>query len=548
MSPEFALDLAWKSAVLAGLILIATLLLRGRRAADQAQLLRLGAALLLAWPGLALLLPPLSLPFGLQGLVDLVTWGGDPSPGPAAPLQNPGIVVHATAVAARDSGWPPILPGSGDPQMLWQGLGIVYSLGVAILIVRLAVGVAVLSVWTRRGEAVTDPVWTEALTRQLNGRGRPRLVAAQRARGPLSWGPGRGVILLSPADITRPDAAACADAVLAHELAHLSRRDWGWLVVSRLATAVYWFNPLVWSLAQRLADRSEEAADALATHRIDVPTYARVLATFADRPGARVPAAALGPPARALSRRISRLLAGSPRRPGDRSLLTMVSLGCVGLAVCLSTLVLGDPSANALTPASFVRTPITSGGGVDTVITVQTPGRSPTLRPVTLPATAEAAAQPEPVVNAAAEPRMDPPADDADRLEEELDRRERAQERLDDEADRRADDADRRLHRIAETAGAIADIEGTAQEFDATADEIEREIAVEPSISAGRRSRMASRVPGLRARAADLRDQAAALRRDLVQLESPPTATPVVRSIPTRAVIPAPSGILVAPG
>ena len=42
----------------------------------------------------------------------------------------------------------------------------------------------------------------------------------------------------------------------------MRRKDWVFLILSRLALARFWFNPLVWRLHGELAARSEEAADA----------------------------------------------------------------------------------------------------------------------------------------------------------------------------------------------------------------------------------------------------------------------------------------------
>ena len=49
--------------------------------------------------------------------------------------------------------------------------------------------------------------------------------------------------------------------VLAHETAHIRRRDWFWQVVSQAACAVHFFNPLAWLAARRLRVESEFACD-----------------------------------------------------------------------------------------------------------------------------------------------------------------------------------------------------------------------------------------------------------------------------------------------
>ena len=53
-------------------------------------------------------------------------------------------------------------------------------------------------------------------------------------------------------------------AVLSHELIHVQRRDWMWLVVEEVVRAVFWFHPGVWWLISRVQLAREEVVDELA--------------------------------------------------------------------------------------------------------------------------------------------------------------------------------------------------------------------------------------------------------------------------------------------
>ena len=49
--------------------------------------------------------------------------------------------------------------------------------------------------------------------------------------------------------------------VLIHELAHLRRHDCHWNLLRRAATALFWFQPLLWKLSSRLEATAEEVCD-----------------------------------------------------------------------------------------------------------------------------------------------------------------------------------------------------------------------------------------------------------------------------------------------
>jgi uncharacterized protein (TIGR03435 family) len=84
----------------------------------------------------------------------------------------------------------------------------------------------------------------------------------------LSPGPGEpGVfgifrpVLLWPAGISQHLQDNHVEAILAHEMAHVRRRDNLTAVMHMLVEAVFWFHPLVWWLGARLAEERERACD-----------------------------------------------------------------------------------------------------------------------------------------------------------------------------------------------------------------------------------------------------------------------------------------------
>lgn len=132
---------------------------------------------------------------------------------------------------------------------------------------------AVLFTWWRRWRRVT------AAVRQAvplpEGRERDALNRLQRAAGihrhidvlassthlePGVFGIVRPILLL-PAGIADHLEDAQLDAIIAHELCHIRRRDNLAAAFHMIVQAVFWFHPLAWWLGARLVDERERACD-----------------------------------------------------------------------------------------------------------------------------------------------------------------------------------------------------------------------------------------------------------------------------------------------
>jgi uncharacterized protein (TIGR03435 family) len=68
-------------------------------------------------------------------------------------------------------------------------------------------------------------------------------------------------VLLLPAGITGRLAPAHLEAILAHELCHVRRRDNFTAALHMLVEAVFWFHPMVWWIGARLIEERECACD-----------------------------------------------------------------------------------------------------------------------------------------------------------------------------------------------------------------------------------------------------------------------------------------------
>ena len=211
-----------------------------------------------------------------------------------------------TTVAVRTIGSTPRPPSDSNrrvagPQMswpIWQIAGGAYVIGVLLLLARFVGGWHKASQLVRGASAV-------ACDCSATVRESPLLAT------PLTVGVLAPIIILPLGSARWP--AEKLRACLAHELAHIRRRDPLVAFAAHLNRCLFWFHPLSWWLERTLAVSAEEAADDAAVGEIgDRRRYAEVLLDIADAVrlhGARVAwhgvgAGGSGP----LSRRIDRVL------------------------------------------------------------------------------------------------------------------------------------------------------------------------------------------------------------------------------------------------
>jgi TonB family protein len=92
----------------------------------------------------------------------------------------------------------------------------------------------------------------------------------------------RHPIVLLPENFFAMDPEA-QRTVACHELLHVARRDWAWIVMEEVARALFWFHPAVWWLVERIQESREQLVDRLVIARIPSKrAYMTALLTFAD--------------------------------------------------------------------------------------------------------------------------------------------------------------------------------------------------------------------------------------------------------------------------
>ena len=246
----------------------------------------------LAMPLLEQMLPPMpiSTPAFLQhGLAD------DSAPSAAVEisiaskeavkLPSSASLMTRRAPSRRET--PRLVSPTAAPSFLssipWSPISAAIYIAVAlILLARFLVGLAFGRRLIQGSQRIDEPRVTLRLASRAYSSGLafiPQAVESELISVPVTMGALRSTILL-PAGWREWDDAKL-DAVVAHEVSHVARRDALTQRLSLLHRAIFWFSPLSWWLDRRLADLAEQASDEAALScGADRKHYARILLGF----------------------------------------------------------------------------------------------------------------------------------------------------------------------------------------------------------------------------------------------------------------------------
>ena len=143
-----------------------------------------------------------------------------------------------------------------------QKLLLLWLAGSVLLLGRMVVARISLARLTRKSNRLDDADWTRMLLRESYRLGvqRPvRLFASDRVSTPLAAGVTEPFIILPSSASEWTDEHK--EIVLRHELSHIVRGDALVCLLSGIACAIYWFNPLVWIASRKLRAEQERACD-----------------------------------------------------------------------------------------------------------------------------------------------------------------------------------------------------------------------------------------------------------------------------------------------
>jgi beta-lactamase regulating signal transducer with metallopeptidase domain len=164
----------------------------------------------------------------------------------------PGTWIAAAASPAASPSASPSAPQAATRD--WRGIALLGIWGCGFL----AIASTRVRMWRRLRDTLETSTPLQLPDISIPAPVRVRAAAGVLEPGVIGW---RQPVLLMPADIDQHLAPAEIEAIVAHELCHIDRRDNLTARMHMAAEAIFWFHPLVWWIGGRLVDERERACD-----------------------------------------------------------------------------------------------------------------------------------------------------------------------------------------------------------------------------------------------------------------------------------------------
>jgi TonB family protein len=196
-----------------------------------------------------------------------------------APAPREPIAVSVAFVSASVADQQAVIvnpaPAAMNVGILW-----IWGAGLCLGLARLLAAAWGLRQQRRRSSPAALGAEVDALRASLAPRAEFRW--SQTLDQPVTFGIRRPLILLPLRFSDLTTEAQCA--VVHHELLHVARRDWLWIVLEEHLRVMFWFHPAVWWLVEQVQLAREHLIDHLVVSRaVSKRTYMNTLLAFADR-------------------------------------------------------------------------------------------------------------------------------------------------------------------------------------------------------------------------------------------------------------------------
>jgi beta-lactamase regulating signal transducer with metallopeptidase domain len=183
----------------------------------------------------------------------------------------------------------------------------------------------------------------EEISTQLGLRWTPEVLMVSVRLSPMVWWLGGKPRLVLPAALFAQLDATAQEAIVAHELAHIRRRDHWVRLLELTVSTLFWWHPVVWWTCRVLRELEEQCCDGMVLGALphDGKAYATALVDtleyLSERPMSLPPVATGANSLVSLSRRIKMLRNPAPVRPLTIGrLLLLLAVSVVPMAVAFA--------------------------------------------------------------------------------------------------------------------------------------------------------------------------------------------------------------------
>ncbi|RSK45758.1 M56 family metallopeptidase [Hymenobacter perfusus] len=346
----------WQGAVVALALAGLLLLLRQHSAEVRYRTAAVGMLLLLTLSGITFGRYYMAAPTAASGATAAFQIENEA----ARPAAQSGLVAAAPASAATEVALAPAAPTGMAAWMVYFDENIpvlvaAWLLGLLAMTLRLLGGLAYVQRLRRYRVQPLAEEWQARLLTLANKAGLKQpiqLLESALVRTPVVVGHLRPVVLLPLGTVTGL-SLTYMEAILAHELAHVQRRDYLMNLLQSVAETVFFYHPAVWFITACLRTERENCCDDVATALVggNPLTVARALAALTEltaqpeTANGRLALSALGPDGSVLGR-IRRLVQGRTAPTFTEGFMAAcVVLG--GLVLLTSAVAIADPSPTA---------------------------------------------------------------------------------------------------------------------------------------------------------------------------------------------------------
>lgn len=157
----------------------------------------------------------------------------------------------------------------------------IYTIGIAFMIVRLAVNVAQLWTVSKKGMIPATQLHNDIMQRwieKLEIAAKVKIYLSEQINVPIMMGAVKPIILLPVAAINNLTTEE-VETIILHELAHIKRHDYLLNMIQTLIETILFFNPFVWLLSAIVRREREHCCDDIVVASSASPLpYAKALA------------------------------------------------------------------------------------------------------------------------------------------------------------------------------------------------------------------------------------------------------------------------------